>query len=98
MQVALQGIVTRYEFDKLVGLSKEEAFLCYYSNDLANELRRLRALGLVQNHEEAGLRTIQRDYKDTNRQFDLRRFFFITKEGREYLKLRSELMVEESDS
>ena len=98
LQIALQGIVTRYELDKVVGLSKEEPFLCYYSDDLANELKRLRALGLVQNHEGAGLRTIQRDYKDTNRQFDLRRFFFITKEGREYLKLRSELMVEESDS
>jgi hypothetical protein len=94
LQIALQGIVTRYEFDKLVGLSKEAPFLCYYSPDLDNELKRLRALGLVQNHQGVGLTAIRRDYKDKDRQFDLRRFFFITEEGREYLKLRSELMPE----
>ena len=98
LQIALQGIVTRYEFDKLVGLSKEEPFLCYYSNDLDNELKRLRALGLVQNHEGMGIMAIRRDYKDKDRQFDLRQFFFITEEGREYLKLRSQLMVEGSAS
>ena len=98
MQIALQGIVTRHEFDKLVGLSKEEPFLCYYSDDLDNDLKRLRALGLVQNHEGVGLRAIRRDYEDKNEQFDLKRFFFITEEGREYLKLRSELMVEGSAS
>jgi predicted nucleotide-binding protein with TIR-like domain len=94
LQIALQGIVTRYEFDKLVGLSKEEPFHCYYSNDLDNELKRLRALGLVQNHQGVGLTDLRKEYKDKNRQFDLKRFFFITKDGREYLRLRSELMVE----
>ncbi len=98
LQVALRGIVTRYELDKLVALSKEEPFLCYYSNDLDDELRRLRAIGLVQNYEGMGIMAIRRDYKDQNRQFDLRHFFFITEEGREYLKLRSELMVEGSAS
>jgi hypothetical protein len=88
LQVALRGIVTRYELDKLVALSKEEPFLCYYSNDLDDELRRLRAIGLVQNHEGMGIMAIRRDYKDQNRQFDLRQFFFITEEGCEYLKLR----------
>ena len=91
LQIALQGIVTRYEFDKLVGLSKEEPFVCHYSNDLENELKRLRAMGLVQNHEGVGITAIRRDYKGNSQQFDLRRFFFITEEGREYLKLRSQL-------
>lgn len=98
LQIALQGVVTRYEFDKLVGLSKEEPFLCQYSNDLENELKRLRALGLVQNHDGVGISAIRRDYNDNNQQFDLRRFFFITEEGREYLKLRSQLTVEGSAS
>ena len=98
LQITLQSIVTRYEFDKLVGLSKEEPFLCYYSDDLDNELKRLRAIGLVQNPEGGGLMAMRRDYKDKDQQFDLRRFFFITEEGREYLKLRSELMVEGSAS
>jgi hypothetical protein len=50
LQVALQGIVTRYEFDKLVGLASHEPFMCYYSEDLYQELKRLRAMGLVRNH------------------------------------------------
>jgi hypothetical protein len=98
LKVALQGIVTHYEMDKLVGLSSEKPFLCYYSDDLYNELKRLRAMNLVRNYEGVGLSTIRRDYMNKNQQFDLRRFFFITEEGREYLELRKQLMQEESDA
>jgi hypothetical protein len=87
LQVALQGIVTRYELDKLVGLSKQEPFLCHYSDDMYNELKRLRAMGLVLNHEGTGLTDMRRDNKDSRRQFDLKRYFYITEQGREYLKL-----------
>ncbi len=92
LQVALQGIVTRFELDKLLGLSKEEPFLCYYSEDLYEELKRLRAMGLVQNYEGVGLETIKREYKDKPQKLDLKRFFYITGEGQEYLKLRGEMM------
>jgi len=96
LQVALQGILTVYEFDKLVGLSKEEPFLCYYSGDLYNEVKRLRAMNLVQHHEGVGLTTIRNSYKDKNQQFDLKRFFYLTEQGHEYLRLRSDLMREAS--
>src|SRR5205814_2018115 len=49
LQFALQGIVTNYEFDKLVGLAGERPFLCYYSDDLYNEVKRLRAMALIGN-------------------------------------------------
>jgi CAP12/Pycsar effector protein, TIR domain len=98
LQVALQGIVTQYELDKLVGLDAKEPFFCYFSEDLYGELKRLRAMGLVRNREGTGLSTIRRDYKDRNEQFDLHRFFFITELGREYLKLRHQLMSDEHDS
>ena len=91
LQVALQGIVTSYEFDKLVGLQRAEPFMCYYSEDLYNELKRLRAMGLVRHHEGSGLGLIKRDYKDRDARFDLHRYFYITASGIEYLKLRSEL-------
>lgn len=93
LQVALQGIVTRFELDKLNGLNKEEPFLCYYSEDLYEELKRLRAMGLVQNHEGVGLETIKREYKDKPQKLDLKRFFYITDQGQEYLKLRGEMMM-----
>lgn len=91
IQVALQGIVTQYEFDKLVGLDADDIFLCYYSDDLYTELKRLRAMGLVRHREGVGLAAMRRDYKDRNEKFDLKRFFYITDQGREYLKLRHQL-------
>lgn len=91
LQVALQGIVTNYEFDKLRGLDAARPFLCHYSDDLYNELKRLRAMGLVRNYEGVGLSTIRSRYKDRDQQFDLKDFFFITEEGREYLRLRREV-------
>jgi hypothetical protein len=98
LKVALQGIVTHYEMDKLVGLSSETPFFCYYSDDLYNELKRLRAMNLVRNYEGVGLSTIRRDYMNKNQQFDLRRFFFVTEQGREYIELRRQLTKETSDS
>jgi len=92
IRFALQGILTKYEVDKLEGLTKEEPFLCYYSEDFYNEIKRLRALNLVQNHNGVTLLDIRRDYKDRDRKFDLKQFFFVTDHGREYLKLRAEMM------
>jgi hypothetical protein len=92
LQVALQGIVTRYELDKLVGLSKEGPFLCRYSDDMYNEMKRLRAMQLVQHHEGLGLEVMRRENKDKPHQFDLKRYFYITDQGREYLKLRNDMM------
>jgi Predicted nucleotide-binding protein containing TIR-like domain len=97
LQIALQGIVTQYELDKLTGLNNESSFLCYYSDDLANEIRRLRAMGFVKNQNGAGLRDIIRGYKGKNRQFDLKQYFHITNYGQEYLKLRSEIMQNMSE-
>ena len=91
LQVALQGIVTQYEYDKLVGLTSLEPFLCYYSDDLYNELKRLRAMGLIRNRDRTGLSDIRRDYKDKDRNFDLKQFFYATEKGLEYLKLRTEI-------
>ena len=95
LQFALQGIVTQYELDKLRGLVAEAPFLCYYSEDLYKEMKRLRAMGLVRNHEGVGLSTIRAEFKNRNREFDLKRFFFITSQGREYLRLRDELLADE---
>jgi len=98
LKFALQGIVTQYEYDKLVGLEGQAPFLCYYSDDLYNELKRLRAMSLIGNHKGVGLASIRNDYKDRNRQFDLKRFFFITPEGGEYLRIRNEIMQQERES
>jgi hypothetical protein len=94
MQVALQGIVTHFELDKLLGLNRDGPFPCYYSDDLFNELKRLRAMRLVKHREGTGLSAMRSRFKDRGMQFDLKEFFFITEEGREYLQLRHEIMKE----
>lgn len=96
IQVALQGIVSDYEYDKLAGLAADRPFLCYYSDDLFDEMKRLRAMGLAMNHEGVGLAAMQRDYKDRHVQFDLKRFFFLTERGREYLNLRKSVLESSS--
>jgi hypothetical protein len=88
LQVALQGVVTQYELDKLVGLASEEPFWCYFSDDLYNELKRLRAMDLARHNDGTGLRDMRDWYRDKNEQFDLKRFFHITEAGAEYLVLR----------
>jgi len=98
LQVALHGIVTEYEYDKLTGLTRDEPFLCYYSEDLFNELKRLRAMGLIQHHEGTGLRDIRNTFKDRDRRFDLKRYFKITPRGAEYLRLRMEIVSQENES
>jgi hypothetical protein len=91
LQFTLRGILTRFEYDKIVGLARDEPFPCRYSDEMYNELKRLRALGLANNHAGTGLTTMKNAYGHTSQEFDLRRFFYVTEQGREYLRLRAEL-------
>ena len=98
LQVALQGMVTRYELDKLKGLMRERPFLVRYSSDMLSELKRLRAMEMIMNRPETGLRTIEGRYRRSQEEFDLREHFYITEQGQEYLKLRDEIISEGSDA
>lgn len=97
LKFAVRGIVTEYELQKLKGLNSEAPFKCYYSDDLVDELKRLRALGLITNYDGIGLRDIKAQFKDTPNQFELKRFFRITKGGQEYLELREQANDEPSE-
>ena len=96
LQVAFSGIVTKYELDKLVGLSGATQFWCYYSEDLYGELKHLRAMNLISNQDGTDLSALRKEYKDKNERFDLKYFFYITEQGREYIRLRHELLLESS--
>jgi Predicted nucleotide-binding protein containing TIR-like domain len=90
LRMALGGMVTQYEFDKLVGLSRD-SFPVRYSDDLVAELKHLRAMGLVNNYEGTGLRGLGARYRGRPDHFDLREHFYITDQGHEYLRVRSDL-------
>jgi hypothetical protein len=92
LRFAMQGIVTGYEYDKLVGLNAEGEFTCNFSHDLVVELKRLRAMGLIANHGGVGLRTLDQ-FQRSDASFDLKRFFKITEYGKEYLALRGQTQI-----
>lgn len=94
LQLALRGIVTQYELDKLIGLSGDAPFMCYYSDDLYAELKQLRAKEFVHHHAGVGLSAMRQRYKDRHEMFDLKQFFYITKQGEEYLSLRRQVAAE----
>jgi hypothetical protein len=88
LRAAVRGIVTRYEYDKLLGLSREGPFLCTYSDDMRDELRRLRALGLIWHHDGTGIAKMERDHRGKTQPFDVKHYFYITDEGRTYVEMR----------
>jgi hypothetical protein len=91
--VALKGVVTDWEFDKLRSLAAEGPFMVCFCDGMYQELKRLDAMGLVRPQQGYDIVDIRNDYgKKGDQYFDLRHYISITDEGREYLKLRDEVM------
>jgi hypothetical protein len=91
LQMLIKGNVTDFEYDKLKGLAGDGPFLVRFHWDMYRELRRLDALRYVQPNPGCGIEDItKRDGTDAD--FDLKRYAYITPDGREYLKLRGELL------
>jgi hypothetical protein len=88
LRTAVRGIVTEFEHDKLLGLIREEPFMVMYSDDMFDELKRLRALTYIRHHDKTGLARMQGDHKEKQELFDLKQYFFITDEGRNYVMIR----------
>lgn len=92
-QIALKGIVTRFELEKLRGLSVDGPFWVRYHPRMYDELRRLDALQFVAPVANHGLVDIRTDYaRRENLEFDLKHYVYLTDDGRSYLALLEELM------
>jgi predicted nucleotide-binding protein len=98
LQVALQGMVTRYEYEKLTGLRRERPFLVRYSDNMKDELRHLRAMDMIMNTPDKGIRSIEQRYAGSQEKFDLGEYFHITEHGLEYLDLRDQIATDDSDT
>jgi hypothetical protein len=77
----ITNFVTEPELIHLQNLSKPTPFMYEKNPYFENELRRLRALGLINNYPNQGIRKMPQTG-------DLKTFFFITESGQEYLNLR----------
>ena len=98
LQVALQGMVTRFEYEKLTGLRRGHPFLVRYSDNMIDELRHLRAMDMIMNTPDKGIRSIQERYAGSQERFDLGEYFHITEHGLEYLDLRDQIATDDSDT
>lgn len=90
LQLIVKGLITKFEYDKLVGLAASDPFMVRFHNDMYRELKHLDAIGYVQPKQGEGLVSI-RDRDGSSDEFDLKQYVQITPEGLEYLKLRDEL-------
>ena len=92
MRIVLEGIVTKWELDKLKGLAKDDPFMVRYRSSLYGELKHLDAMGYIRPQEGRGLRDIRNQYeRNRHEKFDLKDYVRITDEGKEYLELRGAL-------
>ncbi len=92
LQVIIKGIITNFEFDKLKGLAGDGPFLVHFHWDMFDELLRLRAIGYIEPLPGYGISYIK-VHDGTDREFDLKTYVRITKEGLEYLRMREELLA-----
>lgn len=93
-QVALKGIVNKYELDKLRGLASGDPFRVHYHRRMYDELRHLEAMQFVSltgGHDLVDIRDKYSTREDI--EFDLKEYFRITEGGREYLTLLEELVL-----
>jgi hypothetical protein len=93
LKFLVSGFVTGVEFAHLQKLAVKQPFPFTGGPEtefFLNELRRLRSLGLISNHEGKGIRALRSGGGDINA------YFFITPRGQEYLRIRS--YIEQPDT
>jgi hypothetical protein len=90
MQLVMRGLITQFEYEKLVGLASTGPFEVQFHNSMVSELNRLDAIRYVRPRDGYGIESI-RARDGTGFRFNLKEYVEITNEGLEYLKLRDEI-------
>ncbi len=91
------NFLTTVEQDHLDKIANQESFLVTAnktSSFFATELRKLRALGFIQQIGEEGVQSL---LKDDGKQRNVCEFFEVTERGREYIRLRNQIKGLDSD-
>ena len=91
LQVALTGLVTKFELMHLEKLAADEPANVHFGKIFVDELTHLDAMGFVRPLLKRGINAIGEDHGSGLDEFDLKGYLEITPEGREYLHLRSKL-------
>lgn len=84
-------MVTEFEYEKFRGVAEPDPFLVQFHNSMVQELNRLDAIRYLRPRPGFGIESI-RERDGSDKKFDLKQYVEITNDGREYLKLRDELL------
>ncbi|MBE9209437.1 hypothetical protein IQ244_23645 [Nostoc sp. LEGE 06077] len=92
LQFLVRYLIDGNELKHLMKLnsSSSEEYNFKFDDDLARELKHLRAMGFINNFVGRGIEKIQQQ-----REGDLKNYFHITEEGKSYLALRKSLGINE---
>jgi hypothetical protein len=91
IQMVMGALVTKFEYEKLLGLAGQGAFMVNFHNSMISELNRLDAIQYVRPRPGRGIESI-RERDGNGNTFDLKQYVEVTDQGREYLSLRAQLL------
>jgi hypothetical protein len=92
IRTAIEGIVTRFEYDKLVGLERDGPFMCNYHENLLHEMKQLYDHGFVKETEFGSGPKVDQ-YRGSSQPFDLKNHFVLAESGEKYLQCRREWQI-----
>ena len=91
LQVALTGLVTKFEMIHLTKLAGEGPASVRFGEIMLNELTHLDAMQFVRPLDPRGLNALRQDHGSGLNDFNLKDYIEIAHEGLEYLALRAQL-------
>jgi hypothetical protein len=98
LQVALAGLVTKFQLVHLQKLASEGPAIVRFGNIMLDELIKLDAMQFIRPIDPRGLNALQDDHGSGLDDFDMKQYVEITEEGREYLALRTQLAARLAES
>lgn len=93
LQVLIGGLVTKYELVHLEKISGDDPVSVRFSHKMVEELEHLDAMQFVFPLNSRGLNAMEEDHGSGVDNFDLKEYVGITSEGREYIRLRRNLLA-----
>jgi hypothetical protein len=98
LQIALAGLVTKFQLVHLQKLASDGPAIVRFGNIMLDELTHLDAIQFIRPIDSRGLNALRDDHDSGLDDFDMKQYVEITKEGREYLALRTQLAARLAES
>jgi len=97
LKFLLSNFLTEHECRHVAGLGSDTPYYAHRDGTTAYfemEMRRLRALGFIQSRPDHGIRSLLKALSDAGgREINVKDHFEITVRGRDYLRLRAEMLA-----